>query len=66
MWSPDKSTGGTSFPIHSAGLLYCGYSNKPPSNDSVLPEASLVNTPGTIRAMASIITMAGSSPPVRT
>ena len=33
-WCPDRSTGGTSQPRYTAGLVYCGYSSNPCENDS--------------------------------
>ena len=65
-WSPESKIAGTFFPIQSSGLLYCGYSNKFPSKDSVVPDSSFASTPGTIRDIASTMTIAGSSPPVST
>ena len=45
---------------------YWAKHNRSPSNDSVEPDSSFVSTPGTIREIASTITIAGSSPPVKT
>ncbi len=66
LWSPEKRTSGTRLPLHSAGLVYCGYSSKSPSNVSASADPALWSTPGTRRPTASISTIAASSPPVRT
>ena len=62
----ESKTGGTFFPFHSSGLVNCGYSRRFPEKDSVQADSALFKTPGTSRETASIITRAGSSPPVNT
>ena len=65
-WCPLMSTSGTFLPKISSGRVYCGYSNSPSEKLSVCADPSLFSTPGIKRAIASIITMAGNSPPVST
>jgi len=65
-WSPEIRIGGTLLPFQSSGLEYCGYSSSPSPKESSSADSPLCRTPGIILEMESIITMAGSSPPVRT
>ena len=47
-------------------VFLCGYSRSPSAKLSVSAESLLCSTPGTRREIVSIITIAGSSPPVST
>ena len=64
-WCPDRSTPGTSLSLQTAGRVYCGHSSRPSENESILQASSSGSTPGMKRLMASIMTVAANSPPVK-
>src|SRR5487761_27007 len=65
-WSPERSTSGTPRPRYSAGLVNCGQPDGSLEKVSCMSDSGSPTTPGTSRATASISTMAGISPPLRT
>src|SRR6266566_5247568 len=65
-WSPERSTSGTPRPRYSAGRVNCGQPADSLENVSCVSDSGSPTTPGTSRATASMRTMAGISPPLRT
>ena len=56
-------------PRYTGGLVYDGASSSPvsaPENESSPAESGLPSTPGISRVIASIMTMAATSPPAST
>src|SRR6202171_5825876 len=65
-WSPERRTSGTLMPRYSAGRVYCGHPEGSVEKLSCVSDSGSPTTPGTRRATASIRTIAGISPPLRT
>ena len=66
-WSPESRTGSTSRSRHRVGRVWTGYSSRPATPwDSSTSDSGLPRTPGRSRAMASIMTMVATSPPLST
>src|SRR5205807_1224023 len=65
-WSPDRSTSGTVMPRYSAGRVNCGQPVISSAKLSWARDPGSPTTPGTSLAVASMSTIAGISPPLRT
>src|SRR3989344_6897994 len=74
LWSPERRISGTFLFSYTGGFVYCGYSRsvcRSPfsslfSEKDSLRVASVFKTPPTSRITASVISIAGISPPVTT
>ena len=63
---PERRMSGTFHPLYSAGRVYTGGSSRLSWKESESALCSSPMTPGTMRAMASVMHAAASSPPVST